>query len=62
MAGAPARWDLEADVVSIGSGLGGLFFMAQLLQIGHDVAHGGRGQVDAVATGERARADRLTGR
>jgi 3-oxosteroid 1-dehydrogenase len=24
MAGAPARWDLEADVVSIGSGLGGL--------------------------------------
>jgi len=24
MAGAPARWDLEADVVAIGSGLGGL--------------------------------------
>lgn len=24
MAGAPARWDVEADVVSIGSGLGGL--------------------------------------
>ncbi|TFG92125.1 MAG: FAD-binding protein, partial [Myxococcales bacterium] len=24
MAGAPARWDLEADGVSIGSGLGGL--------------------------------------
>ncbi|MGH7288999.1 MAG: FAD-binding protein, partial [Myxococcota bacterium] len=24
MAGAPSRWDLEADVVSIGSGLGGL--------------------------------------
>ncbi len=24
MAGAPVRWDLEADVVSIGSGLGGL--------------------------------------